>query len=240
MKEQFLQILKSEGLKEITIDIVEKVLDNNVGVEIVKEIPILKSLIVARNIYSSYTDRIFIKKAMNVLLELGDTTWNERLELTIDLDDENSSGAEKILMAIDNLETLEKCKVFGRLCKLKATGQIDLYEFKRLTKLIQDAYLDDLQLLPSFSNKLEKLKDKKNTYLEKNNIYMEVYYPLLGLGLIYQEQGDQTPIEKIEPTSYKDGPPFYKGGDIETFFFLSNLGSLLLYFYDQLFPDKKG
>lgn len=239
MKEQFNQIIKSEGLKDITVDLVEKVLDDKIGIEIIKEIPILKSLIAAKNIYSSYTDRIFIKKAMNVLLELSDTNWKERIELTSDLDDENGSGAEKILLAIDNLETLEKCKVFGRLCKLKALGEIDIYEFKRLTKLIQDAYLDDLELLPNFSNRLEKAKEEKNSYLGTNKIYMEEFYPLIGLGLIYQEQGEQTPIEKVEPMSFKDPAPYYKGGEIEILFFISDLGRLLLSFYDYLFLPKK-
>jgi len=238
MKEQFNQIIKSEDLKSISIDLVERVLDNDITNEIIKEIPILKSLIAVRNIYSSYTDRIFIKKAMNVLLELSDTNWKERIELTTDLDDENSSGSEKILMAIDNLETLEKCKVFGRLCKLKALGQIDLYEFKRLTKLIQDAYIDDLGLLPTFYIRLEKAKEKKKSIIETNNIYMEEFYPLIGLGLIYQEQGEQTPIEKVEPISYKDPAPYYKGGEIETLFFISDLGRLLHSFYHDLFPDK--
>lgn len=238
MKEQFNQIIKSEDLKEITIDLVERVLDNDIGNEIIKEIPILKSLIAARNIYSSYTDRLFIKKAMNVLLELNDTNWKERVELTTDLDDDNSSGSEKILMAIDNLETLEKCKAFGRLCKLKVLGQIDLFEFKRLTKLIQDAYIDDLGLLPTFSNRIEKAKEKNNSFHESNNIYMEEFYPLIGLGLIYQEQSEQTPIEKVEPTSYKDPAPYYTGGEIETLFFMSDLGRLLHSFYHDLFPDK--
>jgi hypothetical protein len=239
MKEQFNQIIKSENLKEITIDLVEKVLDNNIGDAIITEIPILKSLITAKNIYSSYTDRIFIKKAMYVLLELGDTNWKERVELTIDLDDETGSGAEKILMAIDNLETLEKCKVFGRLCKLKALGQIDLDEFKRLTKLIQDAYLYDLELLPLLSNRLKEKEKKEKSYTYQNNIYIEKFYPLLGLGLMYQDQSEQNPIEKIEPTSYKDGPAYYTGGEAEMLFFISDLGGLLLSFYDDLFAKKK-
>jgi len=239
MKEQFNEIIRSKDLKEITADLVEKALDKNIGDDILREIPIMKSLVAARNIYTSYTDRIFIKKAMNVLLELGDTNWKERIELTHDMDDPKSSGTEKILMAIDNLETIEKCSVFGRLCKLKALYKIDLHEFKRLTKLIQDAYLDDLDLLSTFSNRLEKLNQKKNSYRERNDISMEEFYPLLGLGLIYQEQDEQTPIKVVEPMSRKDPPPYYKGGETEMLFFISDLGRLLLYFYNDLFPEKK-
>lgn len=239
MKEQFNQIIKSEDLKDITIDLVEKVLDNNIGDEIVKEIPILKSLVAVKKIYNSYTDRIFIKKAMFVLLELGESTLEQRNDLTNDLDDEDSSGAEKILIAIDSLETHEKCKIFGRLCKLKALGEIDVDEFKRLTKLIQDAYIDELALLPILSLKLEKTKEKKYSIYKGKNIYMEEFYPLLGLGLIYQEQSEQTPIEKVEPSDYDDPAPYYRGGEIEMLFYISDLGRLLLSFYNELFRTEK-
>ena len=95
MKQQINEIIKSKDLKEITVDLVEKVLDNNIAEGVIKEIPNLKFLIAARNIYNSYTDRVFLKKAMLVLLELGNVSWEERIQLTNDLLDESSSGAEK-------------------------------------------------------------------------------------------------------------------------------------------------
>lgn len=115
MEVQFNEILISKKLKEISLDLIENVLDNNISNEVLREIPILKSLVAVRNFYTSYSDRIFIKKAMNVLLELGDISWDERLELTSDLNDGDSRGAEKILLVIDKLETIKKCKIFGRL-----------------------------------------------------------------------------------------------------------------------------
>lgn len=78
MKEQFTEIIKSKDLQDITIDLVEKVLDNELTNEVLKEVPILKSLIAVKNIYTSYTDKIFIKKTMNVLLELGDLNNEEK------------------------------------------------------------------------------------------------------------------------------------------------------------------
>ena len=226
MKEQFTEIIKSQDLKDITLDLVEKVLDNEITNEIVKEIPILKSLVAARNIYSSYTDRLFIKKAMNVLLELGDINWKERVELTSELDDEDETGAEKILMAIDRLETTKKAKVYGRLCKLKALNKIKFTEdFLRLTKLIQDAYLDDLILVTEF---------KKG---ERKEIHEGDYYPLISLGLLYQEPSEQEPIQKLE--QYNEYDPEFKGGEIKFNYLLSDLGETLLEHYYELFPEDK-
>lgn len=227
MKEQFVEIIKSKDLKDISLDLVERVLDNKITEEVLREIPILKLLVATRNIYTSYTDRIFIKKAMNVLLEIGDISWEERAELASELDDEDESGAEKILMAIDQLETTKKCKVYGRLCRLKALGKLKYTDdFLRLTKLIQDSYLDDLILVTDF----EKGKKKE--------IHEGDYYSIISLGLLYQEPSEQMPIQRNHEQFDEWGPEF-KGGEIEFNYRLSNLGETLLEFYYELFPKMK-
>lgn len=223
MKEQIDIIVNSKDLKNITHDIVEKVFDSQISNEILKEVPVIKTLVGIKNVYSTYTDAIFIKKAMNVLIELGEVNWKDRVELTSKLDDEYSSGTEKILMSIDRLETIKKCKVFGKLCKLKAQKKIDKDEFLRLTKLIQDAYLDDLYLILSFE---EKVSGKKI-------IYQEEFYPLISLGLIYLEEPDPSPIEKVEAFSI-DETSYYKGGDFELTYALTYLGNLLIKHFKDL------
>jgi len=229
MKKQIDSIVSSKELKQITYSMVEKVLDNQITDDLLKEIPIMKTLVAVKNIYTTYTDKMFIKKAMNVLLELGDVNLKERLELTSELDDENSSGTEKILMAISHLETIEKCKVFGRLCKLKALNKINKEGFSRLTKLIQDAYLKDLTLVTFF-------KDKN-----KENFSAEEFFPLISLGLIFQKQSKPTPTKKME-FEYGEVPPemgdSYEGGEIEFSFSLSTLGDLFLKHYNDLFPER--
>jgi len=226
VKEQFNEIINSKDLKDISIDLVEKVLDNEITDKLLKEIPILKSLVAARNMYQSYTDRIFIKKAMYVLLELGETNLKERIELTKELDDIDESGAEKILMAIDRFETIKKSKVYGRLCRLKAIGKLKYKDdFLRLTKLIQDAYLDDLILVTSFSKG------------EKKEIHEGDYYPLINLGLIFQEPSEQKPIERIH--HYNEYEPEFINSKIEFNYLLSDLGLLFLEHYYDLLPADK-
>ncbi|MQP53278.1 MULTISPECIES: hypothetical protein [unclassified Flavobacterium] len=223
MKEQIQEIFKSKDLKEISIELVEKVLDDQITDEIVKELPILKSIVAVKNVYNSYTDRIFIKKAMNVLLELGDLNEDEKNTLLDDLDDEDESSVEKILMAIDKLENIKKCKVFGRLCKLKAKGEFYSDYFLRLTNLIQTAYIDDLQLIKEF-----RLNERKE-------IFEEEYYPLINLGLIFQERSEQTPIERNH--QYEEYDPEFKGGEIKFYYRLTDIGEYLYNYYNQLFPE---
>lgn len=223
MKEQIQEIIKSKDLKEISMDLVEKVLDNQLTEELAKEIPILKTIVAVKNIYSSYTDKIFIKKAMNVLLELGDLNEEEKETLFDDLNDKDETAVEKILMAVDKFETIKKCKVYGRLCKLKAKGEFFVAEFLRLTNVIQSAYLDDLILVKNFER------------IERKEIYQEEYYPLISLGLIYQERPEQTPIERNQ--QYEEYHPEFKGGEVKLYYRLTDLGEKILLYYDELFSE---
>jgi hypothetical protein len=226
MKEQIDELLKSKDLKDITRDIVEKVLDSQITDEVLKEIPVVKSLVAVRNIFTSISDRIFIKKAMNVLLELGEVDWEQRAALTSELNDNNCTGAEKILMAIDRLETIEKCKVYGRLCRLKALNKISVNGFLRLTKVIQDAYLEDLLLIKDFK------QDQKEEVMEGD------YYSIILLGLLYQERTEQAEI-RVNHNRYHANEPEITGGEINFYFLLSNTGKTLLEHYDYLFPPQE-
>lgn len=225
MKEQIDSLLKSKDLKNISIEVVEKILDNQMEEGILKEIPIVKYLVAAKNIHTSISDTIFIKKAMRVLLELGEISSEQRTALAQELDDENGSGIEKIMMAIDKFETLEKCKIYGRLCRLKASGEIEIDDFLRLTKLIQDAYLDDLVLVTAF---------KKG---EKQEIWEGDYSAIITLGLLFQEPSEPKPL-RLNNRRDEYGPEI-EGGEIKFNYLLTNLGIVLLDKYDYLFPNSK-
>lgn len=167
-------IIESNDLKSISIEVAEKIIDSEITDELLKEVPIVKSIMAIKNIYSSYSDKIFLEKALNVLLELGKIETDDRIRLIVELSDIYSTGSKKILMAIDKIDSIEKCVIFGRLCRLRANGKIDVGDFMRLTKLIQDSYLDELHFITEF-------KDR-----EPKNITTYHLPNLLQLGLIYQ------------------------------------------------------
>jgi hypothetical protein len=226
MKEQVKQIIKSDEIKDLSSDIIESVIDSQITDEALQEIPIVKTIIAVKNIYNSYSDSIFIKKAMNVLLELSEVNIEERQKFISDLDSEYESGTEKILMAIDKLDSHRKCRVFGRLCKLKANEKIHVEDFLRISKVIQDAYLDDLHLI---------------TYLDPkgaNKVTEEEYSPLISLDLIYQEIPEQMPIE-TNHSRYNEYDPEFIGGKIEFKYRLTWTGIKLHEIYYDLFPEEK-
>ncbi len=224
MDSEFKNIIQSKELGELSIDLVDKVIDNVVDSEILNEIPVLKYLVSIRNVHQSISDRIFINKAMHVILEIGQVNWKERIELTNDLSDDSSSGAEKILLAIDKLESYEKCKVFGRLCRLKALNKLDTDDFLRLTRIIQNSYLTDLASINDF------IKG------EKHEIWEGDYHNLISMGLIFQEPSEQEQIQ-INHHRYDEDEPEVTGGQIRFNYVLSYEGELLFKFYSELFPE---
>jgi len=224
MKTAISEIVKSKDLQKISLDTVEKVLDSQIEEEILKEIPVVKFLIAARRIYSSYSDRIFIKKSMTALLEIGEINSEDREKFFKELDDKNASGSEKILIAINHLESMEKSKIFGRLCKLKVASKINMDDFYRLTKLIQDAYIADLNLINDFKK------------IDGEEIYEGDYLPLINLGLIYQVPSEQEPIKYHHEGGNRYGTygPEVTVGKITFNYYLSEIGKSLLSNYDEL------
>lgn len=218
MKEYINEIVKSKDLHDMSLEIVEKIIDNETTNEIAKEIPAAKVVVAIKNIFTSISDRIFLKKAMNVIFELKDVNWKERAEFMTELEDKNSSGAEKIMFAIDKMETIEKCKAYGRLCRLRASGGIELDDFLLLTKLVQDAYLKDLSLIKEFNVD------------EKKEINEDKYTPLASLGLIYL-----FPSKKI--VSSVDSYAETKVKTLEINYLLSKKGRLLQMHYDYIFVN---
>lgn len=223
MREALIEIVKSKDLKDISVDIVESILDSEITDEALKEVPIVKSLIAVKKIYSSISDRIFLKKAFLVLLELKELTDEERQKLIEELGDKFSTGAEKILLAIEKLDSYQKCEIFGRLSFLRARNLLDSEDYLRLTKIIKDAYLPDLQLI---------------NYLKEgqNDVTLEEFHPLISLGLIFEERTEQTPIEKSEAAAY-EGREEYVGGEIKFYYYLTFPGSALLKHYNFLFSE---
>lgn len=223
MNEYFLEIAKSNDLKDITTDIVETVLDNSIQDEILKAFPVTKTILAFKNIYSSISDRLFIKKAMIVLLELGEIDEEKRNYFINELDDDFCKGSEKLLLSIEKLETYEKCKIFGKLCKLRALGKIEASMFLQLTKVLQDAFLDNLYNV--------KWLDK----VKKNEVWEGDYNNLIILNLAFREQSEQKPVERYH--QYEEDDPEFTGGDIHFYVTLTKMGEILQDIYDDLFDE---
>lgn len=209
--------LKSSEVGQLTLEMIETLVDNKIGDDVFSSFPVIGLVKGVRKGYNSITDHFYIKKALNVLLELGDVSIQERNNLIDDLDDEYSSGTEKILMSINHLNSYDKNGAFGRLCRLKAKEEISRDDFLRLTDILQKAFPEDLHSVMFFDPpRNEKLIDDGK------------YHALVGMGLLYS-----IPYDKNKHIN-RFGE-FNQGPEIGLKYKLTESGLLVFKWYDYLF-----
>lgn len=223
MKNIIKALSNESELKDLSRDIIEVVVDEAFEEGIIKEIPIVKTIYSITRTYRSITDKIQLKKTLLVLLELKDLNVDEREEFLKELEDKYTSGSEKLMLAINHLQTYEKCVIFGKLSALRAKGKIDIDVYLRLTKVIQDAYLDDLKVVPYLKQAPTFL------FINMKNVAVEEISPLVSLGLVFLLPSEPLKITKDEYTND------YYGGGVKFEYYLSPECKILIRVYNQLF-----
>jgi hypothetical protein len=220
--EGFRELVTSPEIVALSTDTIQNVINEHTDIEVLREVPVIASLLGILNMYNSYVDRIFQEKAFTVLLELRETSDVQRQAFLKELQTRKSSGIESLLMSIERLENLEKAEVFGRLCMLRINRDIDIDEFKRLTKCLQDCFLDDLYLIEEF----EKYDGQE---IEESD-----WLPLLSLNLIQRSS--------LEQFHYRDyGSERHEPMDEMRWrqrYFFTDIGGCLLNNFEKLLPKK--
>jgi len=213
MKNEITNLIKSKDLNELTIEMIESIIDNHTVDEMIKEVPIIKSIVVIKNLWTSFSDRIFIKKALRTLLELKDVNWKDRIDFITELKEKGVSGSEKLLMIIDKLDTIEKSEIFGKLCRLRALKKIKRFEFLTLSNLIQNAFLPYLRLHTYFYE-----------YTSNDSITIKKIdpNPLLLMGIIEKKPYTHTELRDSKERDFE-----YRDEIIKYKYIYSRLGLLL-------------
>lgn len=147
IKKSIVETIKSNEIINISSDIVEAIIDSTLDDGILKDIPIIGTIISLNKGVLSLQDRIFSKKILAFISQLKDIPQKQRNEAIDKI--ENSSKekikvGEKILYLIDKSDDHVKAQMIGILFSEYIKGNIDYNEFKRCSEIINKAFLDDL------------------------------------------------------------------------------------------------
>jgi len=139
----------ASGLLEIGID---QLLDNG----LLKEIPIVSTLSKSYDLVSSIRDRIFIQKLIAFLLSADTITDEDKFRFynSIGKTKDDKIG-EKILFAIEKVESIEKSMMIGRLFKSLVLGLITREEFDKSVFAITQIFLGDFKHLTTHPKDLQ-------------------------------------------------------------------------------------
>lgn len=151
--------ISDSNLTNLTVDIIEAILDETLLEEgILKEIPIISSILGINKSINSIQDYLFTKKILSFLTGLSNISPQKRNEAISKIDKDenyNQSVGSKLLYIIDNAQDHEIAKLISKLfvafiseklsyqefCKsAQIINRIDYYDLLEFLKIKDDAY----------------------------------------------------------------------------------------------------
>lgn len=178
--------VKSSAINELTPELLETGLDLLIESDALKDIPVFGIGFKGYSIYKKITESFFTKKLLKFLFELKDIPQVKREKFISELESKNETekAGEKLLITLNRLNDVDKASIIGKLLKKTILGKLTFDNFKRLTYMIDNSYLEDLELL------------KNNEYLR--NINDDIKSTLHQVGLLNQSIKDNREHEEYK------------------------------------------
>ena len=117
---------------------------------ILREIPIVRTILSAIKTRETISDHLFNRKLSEVLLSLSELDPEKREEYIQNWrqDVNRDKTAEHLFLIINQLNDMDKPRLLGVLFQAYLAGEIaDFKEFKRMTIILDNAIVEDIQVL---------------------------------------------------------------------------------------------
>ncbi len=213
--------LTDSNLQEVTIDLAETFTDSFLDNGLIKDIPILGTIIGLTKASINLNERLLIKKLIYFLAELKDIELQKRQKLIneIDFSEKHKINiGEKLLYIIDKCDDHITARYTAIFFTAFLNEEISYSEFLRGSTIIQKLFIHDLEeFIITDSKKLER---KINNY---NSGLSDFEYSLINVGIC----GTETePISVRDQDDYKIQEKYkVDGGDLHLY--LTDIGRTL-------------
>jgi hypothetical protein len=182
LPEKLTETIKNDNFQDVIMDLGETAIDTIFDDGVLKEVPILGSVLGLARATMTIQDKLFTKKLLTFLLQLQSTDTKSRKEQVDKIDNDpnyKTKVGEKLLHIIDKCEDSEKAAYIGKLFQCYIEEKLDYEDFLRASKCIELTFLYDLKRF---------IKEKWN------NMEMEEAGDLVGSGLMtaIYTPGEQT------------------------------------------------
>lgn len=140
--------LKDSDLQSITIDLAETFSDALLEDGLLKDIPIIGTIVGLTKAAISLNERLLIKKLLYFISELNDIDQEKRNKLISEIDNserERVKVGEKLLYIIDKSEDHITAKYVAIIFRSFLNEQISYSDFLRCSAIIQKIFIHDLE-----------------------------------------------------------------------------------------------
>lgn len=140
-----IQVIKDKEFQAVTKDLTEVVIDSNIAEGLLKDVPLLSTIIGTFNTVTNIKDKLFLKKILTFLYELKSISENKIEEQINKIEEDlkyRTKVGEKLLFIIDKCEDTDKASLTGLLFKSFLEKKIDYDQFITGTNIIQKTLID--------------------------------------------------------------------------------------------------
>lgn len=139
--------LTGSELVNTGLDITEIAIDQLLNEGLLKEVPVVKSLIALVKTGYSIRDALYIKKVLLFVLGVQEVSEEKRLIFLKDISQfskEKNRLLEKIFITLDKIDDSEKAILLAKAFQHLIVGNIDKTLYYRIARIIEDMLLDDI------------------------------------------------------------------------------------------------
>ncbi|EIZ1340456.1 hypothetical protein WB861_004467 [Vibrio parahaemolyticus] len=168
--------LKKDDLSNLAVNIgevgIDAILDNGV----LRDIPILSSIVGGINAIGSVRDALFTKKLVSFLSELSDIPVEQRRSMIDSIDNSDDykvKVGEKLIYIIEKAEDHYTSKVIAIFFSEFLVGEITYNQFLKISRIINSMFIGDFLEFASESSEPIDF-DSDNTFI--NTGLVDVYF----------------------------------------------------------------
>jgi len=142
-----------EHLQEVAIELTDAAIDTLTDSELVKEIPVVGTLVRLAKATHSISDRIFAKKVETFVSGTKPVPEERRAAFHAALEADPAlrrRAGQAIVLALDRADDLQKTAIIGQLYSRFVTQEIPFETLRRLLIAVDRAFIEDLLNFPAW------------------------------------------------------------------------------------------
>ena len=210
LSDSFDETIKDSNLAEINADLYEVLIDSFLKDGIVKDIPIIGTILKLSKFSMSLKEHLFLKKIIYFISELKDISPKDRNKMISELDESKVHRikvGEKLIYIIDKCEDHVSTEYVAKFFKSSLLNKISYSDFLRCTSIIQNIFIEDFECFVKSEN-LEREK-------ERNEYFSDIEMNFVSAGLCGRDNGE---ISVRDQDDWKASDKYVVVGGRETLF----------------------
>ena len=148
-----IKTIANSDLTNVTANLTEVALDQILKQGLLRDIPIVGSIVGVGRAVVSISNHLFLKKVFRFLAKLNDVSPEERAEFVEKLETDagqRQKVGEKLILLLDRFDDLQKADLLGKIFKAYIKGTIDYIKFQKLSTALENMGIHNLPELKKY------------------------------------------------------------------------------------------